>query len=213
MLEMPSAMPLGFYLGQSGSQAVLDELNASWRNSGTGVIFEQDSFGDKFKAFSSFVTSQTQAISDTVKKAVEAVSCPNKIQEIVCEEDLRNIPACMYVPILTMPEIRPLFEGGQINGFGLDISDLPDEDVYGRLINNGKIDTGDPNYDRESPMSWEWKSTDPLLTIEELEKIETSRAYISTFLEEQLGPEGERRDPTDLSGTIGKLKKVKKSED
>lgn len=208
LVELPAVLPLGCYTGQCGSQAVLDELNATWRNSGSGVIFGQDTFGERFKAFSNMVTSQVKSIANTVIKTVECITCPNKIQVIESIEDLNRVPACMYIPILTMPEVRPLFEAGQLNGWGLDIGDLPQEDVVGRLLRNGTLNSADPEYTRDQPMTFEFKSGDPNYTFEELDKIETTRRWISSFLEEQLGPEGDHLDITDPGNRMGKLRKV-----
>lgn len=208
LIDLPSALPLGLYTGQYGTQAVLDELNASWRNSGSGVLFGQDVFGERFKAFSALVNAEAAQIRDTVLRTVETVCCPNKIQTIECEEDLRSVPVCMYVPILTMPVARTLFESGQIDGWGVKAQDLPAEDVVGRLINNGRFDTADPNYDRDACVTWTIQTGDPNYTLEELKQIETSRDYISRFIEEQMGPDGDGIDFTDLGRRMGKLKDI-----
>ena len=209
LIDLPQAIPLGCITGQYGAQAVLDELNATWRNNGSGVIFGEDTFGQKFKEFSSMIASQTKLIADSVLKAVEAVTCPNKIQAIESEDDLKNVPPCMFIPILTMPEVRPLFEGGQLSGWDVDPAQLPSEDVVGRLLNNGRIDTGAEDYDRDSPMSWTFKTGDPDYTVEELRKIRTTRNFISAFLEEQMGPGGDQKDITDIPNRMGKLRSLK----
>ena len=54
-------------------------------------------------------------------------------------------------------------------------------------------------------MSWTYASDDPDLTREELDKIETSRAFISTFLEEQMGEGGDEMDITDMPNRMSKL--------
>lgn len=208
LIELPTSIPLGMYLGQCGSQAVLDELNTSWRNSGSGVLFGQDVFGERFKAFSALVNAEANQIKDTVLKTVETICCPNKIQSIENEEDLRSVPVCMYVPILTMPAARALFESGQVEGWGVKAQDLPAEDVVGRLINNGRFDTADPNYDREACVTWTVQTGDPNYTIEELKDIETSRDYISQFIEDQMGPNGDGIDFTNLGRRMGKLKNI-----
>ena len=207
LIELPTAVPLGAFTGQTGdgSRAVLSELNATWRNSGTGVIFGQDTFGQRFAAFSQMVQVQTDAICNTVLRTIEAVHCPNKVQEITDRDGLAYVPACMYIPILTMPEARSLFEAGQIRGWDVPASALPQEDVVGRLLKNGTYDTGDQDYDREAPVTYTVASGDPDFDQEELRKIRTTREFISSFIEEQLGDEGENIDFTDLSAQMGKL--------
>lgn len=210
LIQLPSAIPMGLMLGQSGGQAVLNDLNASWRNSGSGVIFSQDAFSQRFQAFSSMIGQQIAEIQDTVLRSVEAVCCPNKFQEITCMDDLRHVPACMFLPILTAPDVRPLFEAGRLDGWGISASQLPEEDVYGRLINNGRFSSDDPKiHDPDFCVSWTFESGDPELTREELDKIETSRAFISTFLEEQMGEGGEELDITDIPNRMGKLRELR----
>ena len=203
-VDLPSAVPLGVYTGAYGTQAVLDELNTTWKNSGAGVIFGQDPFGDKFRAFSSLITQEMNEIQNVALKAIEAVTAPNKIQEISCVEDLHTVPVCMYLPILTMPEVRPLFESGQINGWGLHSYDLPSDDVTGRLLKNGRFDTSDPDYTPDAPVEWKFRTGDPILDLEELAKIRTTRDFICKFLEEQLGPEGDMLDFSDYPNRMGK---------
>jgi len=209
LIDLPAALPLGVLTGQYGATRVLDDLNAQWRNSGSGVIFGQDTYGERFKQFSSMVSAQVAAVSDAAIKTIEAVTCPNKMQEIESIEELKTVPACMMLPILTMPEVRPLFESGQLDGWGIKPEDLPTEDVYGRLISNGSFDTGAEDYDREAPVTWVFKTGDPVLTHEELEKIRTTRGFISRFLEEQMGPDGDRIDLTDIPNRMGKLRNLK----
>lgn len=210
LITLPQAIPMGVYTGQAGAQAVLEDLNASWRNCGTGVIFGQDSFGEKFKAFSSMIGQQITEIKNTVLRSVEAVCCPNKFQEITCKEDLYHIPACMFIPILTAPDVRPLFEAGRLDGFGVTADQLPEEDVYGRLINNGRFTSDDPKiHDPDFCISWTFKSGDPDLTRDQLDCIETSREFISTFIEEQMGEGGDEMDITDMPNRMGKLRELR----
>lgn len=210
LIDLPVALPMGCFTGAFGTSAVLAELNETWRNSGGGVIFGADDFSNRFQAFSAMITSQCREIENTVLKAVEAVHAPNKIQEITCLEDLSHVPVSMYIPILTMPEARALFEGGQLDGWGVKAQDLPAEDVVGRLLRNGTIDTSDPNYDREAPMTWTYQTGDPDYAQEELQKIRTTREFISSFIEEQFGPDGDMIDFTDPGRRMGKLKKTTK---
>lgn len=209
LVTLPASLPIALISGQYGQQAVLEELNASWRNSGSGVIFGNDTFSEKFQAFSSMLGEKIETVKNTVIKAVEAVCCPNKFQEITCEDDLYRVPACMYIPLLTAPDVRALYDAGRISGWGITPEQMPTEDVYGRLINNGRFDTGAPDYKRDSMVTFVYESGDPELTREQLNIIEESRAFISTFLEEQMGPGGDEMDITDMPNRMGKLRELK----
>ena len=209
LLSLPSSIPLGLLSGQYGQQAVLEELNNSWRNSGSGVIFGTDTFSERFKAFSAMLGERIDTVKETVLKTVEAACCPNKFQEITCEDDLMHVPACMFIPILTDPFIRGKYEEGMLDGWGVTADQLPEEDVYGRLIKNGRFDTGTEDYQRDAPVQWVWANDDPDLTREQLDMIEDARGFCSTFLQEQLGEDGDMRDFTNLPNRMSKLMEIK----
>jgi len=100
-----------------------------------------------------------------------------------------------------------MVEDGQIFGFGVDPELIPKEDAYGRLIHNGEA-----NYNVDRPTKefvWEWQSSDPKLSIDDLDNIETTRKFIDRWLDQQLGPKGDRIDPTDITNRIGKTVKIR----
>jgi hypothetical protein len=115
----------------------------------------------------------------------------------------------MYIPLLTEPSIRKVFEEGRLDGWGITADQLPEEDVYGRLIKNGRFDTGAEDYQRDAPVQWIMANDDPEVTREQLDIIEDARGFCSTFLQEQLGDEGEMLDFTNLPNRMSKLMEVK----
>jgi hypothetical protein len=87
--------------------------------------------------------------------------------------------------ILLHPDMRRLLEQGRISGWGYDPDDLPEEDMYGRMLNNGVADFENPNSFNEDDcvvFNYEWDSTDPDLTEEELDAIGATREAIDTIL-------------------------------
>jgi hypothetical protein len=142
----------------------------------------------------------------------------NKIKPIVEEEHLYAVPACMREHILTYAPIRTYHEQGMIDGWGISPSILPSEDVIARLYNNNGLWAPTYNFVESEGktvakpvypefIEWTVKSTDPIITWEELETIHDSRIFIDKFLQEQLGPNGDKLDPTAYAtgGLIGKL--------
>lgn len=210
LIETPNSIPLGAFTGSTGMQDVIDHMNSTWRSTGGGVIFGEGVFGDRYRAFRELITTRQQAIVDEISKTVQAVTCPDRFQLIDSQEALENIPACMQIPILSYAPVRKLFEEGQIRGWGIDWKDLPEEDVYGRMIKDGSFDSSDEKWmkDPESGVTYTVKTGDPDLAFEELKLIKDSREFIDSWLEEQLGPNGDRLDLTDLPNQMGKLRKV-----
>lgn len=211
IIDLPTCVPLGVYTGQSGQQAVLDRLNATWQNSGSGVIFGQDCWGDRYKAFTDLITNRDKEVIKAVERTIEVTFRPDKIQEIFSLEDLKEVPPCMFIPILTMPNMRSLFEEGKLDGWGIKSQDLPDEDIAGRLLNNGTFCTGDEGYTRDSLVSFTIQTGDPDYTFDELSILRSSREWISEELERQLGEDGDNMDLTDIPNRMGKIRKIKQT--
>lgn len=213
LVEFPQAVPLSVFTGGTGMKDVLDHMNATWRN-GANVIFGEGVFGDRYRAFKELVSDRQRDMIQAVEKTIQAVRCPDKIIAIESQDDLAHVPASMYIPILTYAPVRKLFEDGMIRGWGVGYAELPDEDVVGRMINDGRFRSDDEEWmkDPEAGVKFTFKTGDPDYTREELNKIETSREFIDTWLEEQLGPGGDHLDMTDLPNPMGKLRSTGEEE-
>ena len=130
VLDMPTAIPLGAYLGGNyGQQAVLDKLNSVWNTNGSGVLFGQSVWGDRYAAFTQTITARDNEAFHAVERTLDVTLRPNKILPIESLEDLEQVPPCMYQAILTMPQMRKLYDEGMIRGWGVEPQDLPQEDV------------------------------------------------------------------------------------
>lgn len=208
MVSLPSAVPLGAFTANTGMQAIIDEMNTTWRNASGGVIFGQGVFGDRYRAFTEMVTARDKEVVAIVEKSVRTVLNPNVIVPIESQKDLENVPQCMYMPILTYAPVRKLFDQGMLDGWGVKWEDLPQEDVVGRMIENGSFHSDNEEWmkDPESGVSYVVKTGDPDYTIQQLMDIQTTREFIDTWLEDQMSPDGDHLDLTDLTRTMGKLR-------
>jgi len=117
----------------------------------------------------------------------------NTIRPLTSLEDLINPPPVMILPIVTFKPIRKLLEEGRIDGYGINPQYLPEEDVYDRLINNGKVDdilnSLLPKKNKETDETEYYiihrnviTSEDPDLTFEELDAIEETREFLLEVL-------------------------------
>jgi hypothetical protein len=88
----------------------------------------------------------------------------------------------MHMPILMHAPVKDLFERGLIDGYGYDPTHLPEEDVYGRLIDNGRVSTWYDGPKLPDTFRTIHRSDDPDLTPAELDHIEMTRNFIDTFL-------------------------------
>ncbi len=208
MVQLSMTPPLSALTGSMGSSSVMDQFNKQWGSS-TGVIFGQA--GDPHLAGYSALRSLLEFAEEsavTTARVMETVREPMQYYSIQCEEDLRYIAPSMQLPILLYPPIRQLFEADRIEGYGFEKENLPEEDFYGRLIHNGEVHFL-PSYVGEEvsdEFTWEFNGSDPELSFEQLDAIESSRAYLDSWLAAQLGPKGARKDPTNPSNRITKAK-------
>jgi hypothetical protein len=134
---------------------------------------------------------------DFIKAKIVEFNVADKIVIIDDESKLEAIPTCMQEGILAFEPIKTLFEQHRIFGFGFESA--PEEDVYGRLINNGRIDDIAEAMDKDGMVEfeWTWKSTDPDYTFEDLDNMEATREWLEKFLEET------NIDPTDYPNVRG----------
>lgn len=206
---------LGSLLGTSASSDVLTYLNRQYGNP-NGVIFGQpgDPLADRFNNLMSVVQTRLMDTNRMVQQTVQAVANPTQIIPITSEDQLYHTPVSMQLPILMYEPIRELFMQDRIYGYGFCKENLPQEDVFGRLINNGTVTLNSNCYeDGKIPefMTEEWVSTDPNLTFSELDMIEETREWVLKYLREQMKDGGEMRDPTDPSNKISQPRKRKRS--
>ena len=205
---------LGSLLGTSATSDVLSYLNNQYGNH-NGVIFGQagDPLADRFNNLMTLVQTQLVDTNMMIQQTTLAVSNPLQIQAITSEEQLYNTPVSMQLPILMYQPIRELFEQDRIYGYGFCKENLPQEDVFGRLIDNGKVTLNKNFYaDGKIPdyMVEEWVTTDPNLTFDELDAIEATREWVEKYLREQMREGGEMRDPTDPSNKISQRRRKRR---
>lgn len=206
MSELAMTPTLGALLGTNVNGSVLEGINQQY---GNGVLFgNEDPFHSRFSALKNIVQNQLLVAGAQVEQIRSEITQPYQFKEIKSEDDLRNIPLIMQLPILMTPKVRELFEESRISGWNYEHYALPDEDFYGRLIDNGTvtIDHSNPENNPEY-FTYEFDSSDPDLELEDLSLIEKSRAWVCKWLEEEMSDGGQWRDPTDLSNKISRVKK------
>ena len=210
-LQSLSILPsIGAMLGTTHSEEVLDRLR---QQNGAGVIFGQegDPYADKYNALCSLVHDQFGEADRTIQVIQEVIMHPNTYRAIESVEDLYAVPECMVEPILMLPAISGLLKDGRIYGYGIKPENLPEEDVFGRLIDNGKVECVDGKM--PDTYVWHWKSDDPVITEEELDNVKKTREWVSDFLVKQMEPGGDWIDPTDPENTISKRTEEEEKEE
>lgn len=189
-------------LGTTGTRETIELIN---REIGGGGYFgsEADPFRTGYKTFMTQVIEPIRNAAFYVAATAKKLMDPDQIKPIVTMDDLERIPPSMHLPILTYQPVRSLLKAGRIDGFGYTIDQLPEEDVYGRLINNGTTSLHIDDYRDhkeeliEYTLEWEWASDDPDLSFDEMDYIADTRAFLDYVLEHT------DVDPTDAPSLRG----------
>lgn len=191
-----NAFSLGGLLGTSSSADFIKSINV---DTGGGTYYgdTNDPFRNNYMHFMQHVV---QPIRDTQVKLLEAkmtIEKPDTFRTIDSVQELETgVPPCMWPGILTFEPVRKLAVSGRIEAFGVDVSNYPTEDVYGRLIDNGTVMLVPENIkDRQVELVYEHVSTDPVLTMDELEHLENTRIFLEGFL---LNEDTMHLDPTSI---------------
>lgn len=196
VLTLNTVPTMGDLFGSSGSDALLRQIN----NEMQGSSFFGGTADYLAKARNMFVENIIQpirAIGNTLKNIINITEYDDKIITIDEEELLKCIPTSMHMPILMYAPVKKLFDEGRIFGFGYDY--VPDDDTYGRLINNGVVESVLDQMDEngEIEFKYEFRSGDPDLSFEEIESIRDTREFIDWFLDNT------KLDPTDYGNDRG----------
>lgn len=198
VLQRP--LSAGILMGDQGSMRTIQSINSLYNTTGAAVYSE---------AGQAHYEMVQQSISNIVRKLVTANDMLRSITDyraITEPDQLCYVPETMWLPILTMPEIRELHQAGKVYGFGVPVDAVPKEDVYGRLINNGRVEiVGYKDNPEEIFQEWTMYTDDPELSWSDLDNIEASRTFIRGMLAEQ-SRSGDQLDPTDYPNKFIEVK-------
>lgn len=180
-------LDLGCLLGTAGRQELISSINQQCG----GASFFGSEMDPYRSSYATFMNTIVRPLKDArmglngIKNTLTNVDAFRSIDSV--EKLEQGIPACMRVPILLYKPMRKMLEEDRIDGFGIKASDLPDEDMYGRMIANGTIDIHSTNIDKEGKFTLEstYVTTDPVVTSDELDNIEDTRTFIDKFLESE----------------------------
>ncbi len=200
------ALDLGAIFGTSGTA---DFYRMAAETSGVATSYFGNASDPSRNDYAIFQTQILQPIQRTEEQfalAKVTVDVPNVIRPLTSIEDLKQAPPCMHIPIIMYAPIRQLLEDERIDGYGYDPKSLPKEDVYDRLINNGKVVLypGSPDLDEKDPnvfyTTTEERSTDPILSFDDVIALETTRNYLDTFLTDENTEYLDPTNPLELKG-------------
>jgi len=184
IIDLNCMVPAGALLGTSGSKAIIDDINNSYGMNSEYFGSVNDIFKSNRETFVSTFITDIMEEANKVKIIANQLFETEGYKPIICEDDLINIPSKMILPILLEPEVRSLLKEGRIDGFGFDEALLPEEDYYGRLCKNGYVEDTLEALDEDGnlTLTFEFKDTDPELSLDEMDYIMETRQYIKNIL-------------------------------
>lgn len=188
----------GALLGTSGTSDIIASINESL----SGSSFVSSIKDTAYELRNSFIDRVVRPIQTGVAKITQLANVlmnPDAIRPLTDIIDFQAIPPMMYESIIMFPPVRSLLEQGRISGFGFDPDYLPEEDVWGRLLRNGTCEDILTSADKDGAiwLTYEFDSTDPNYTFEELDAVGKTRQAILRILETT------QLDPTDIQEERG----------
>lgn len=192
---------IGALLGSRGNTELISSIN---RTLGTNQFFgsSEDRFSSQHKAFISKFIEPIRQANVRVAQISNRLVNRDFIHPLLCEEDLRSIPPCMTIPILTFDPVYSLLKQGRIEGWGYTSDRLSSaKEQYDRLIvTNGAINYGIDKAQEDGSFAEKtefWYGIDPELSLEERCDIEDTRDFVEKILRDT------ELDPTNLDELRG----------
>lgn len=196
-LYLSSAPSPGALLGTTGTQELVQQINNNLGMASNFFGSVDDIFAKGRQAFIQNIVEPIRQVGNTIKGVTNKLLKNDVIMPLIEENDYAYVPPAMHMPILLYEPMRNLHDQGRIYGFGYDPANMPTEDVYGRLINNGTVDLAkDMESDGTITFIHEWDTDDPDLSHEELSYIEQTRRYLDEIIEQR------KFDPTDYPNML-----------
>lgn len=197
--ELPIVPGMSALLGTKGDAALYEQINK--KISTTYFGSDIDRFNQQHQTFVTRFIEPIRIANLAVQQTAARLNHIDTYITLQTEDDLRNIPPCMMLPILTEPKMHSLHRQGRIDGWGFNSEWLVDEvEMYTRLIDtNGVNDLTCENSLATDDVSLQWVHDvdDIVLTADERQMIEDSRRYVNRLLEET------SLDPTDVDNIRG----------
>lgn len=197
MQSLQRPLSASLLMGDQGSARTVQALN-ELSNSAGGMVYSEAGIQHMHMVQASIdqVVSKLMTAQDMLRSVTD-------YKPITTPEQLCYVQEPMQLPILCMPEIREMHQAGQIFGFGIPPEAVPEEDVYGRLINNGKVEVlGLKEHPGDIYQEWTFKTDDPDISWSDLDNIQSTRDFVREFLAKQKAEGGNMIDPTDYPNSF-----------
>ena len=199
--SLPSIPSMSALLGSKGDTALLQSINKISGSSYFGS--NTDRYAPQYNNFIKKFVDPIRIANNAIQAVASRLNNLDEIRPIQTEEDLRNLPPCMMLPVITDDRVYSLLRQGRIDGWGFSPEYLEDEkEMWDRLIDkNGVIDIGEEDPEGDDPEiyveRYEIDLHDPELTHEDRIHLMETREYVRKILDTT------DLDPTDMDNLRG----------
>ncbi len=186
MINLDTHASISQILGMGGSGKIVNAINEWCEQRGGGTRFAEYSnsdIKDRYKMFYDNIVRPVETMDWQIRHEL-ANNMMDGIRPILSIADLEvGIPPSMHEAILTYAPIRTMLDDGLIGGFGIKPEDLPEYDIWAKLINNGQIEIDHKLVvGEELNFEWNYDKGDPTPTVDELFAVEQTRNWIDDFI-------------------------------
>jgi hypothetical protein len=191
-MAMPS---LGVLIGSRVSHGVFDQIQETGHSSFFGSEFDTLT-----RDFFQRHVEPLERVRVELQDTMAAIMNPDYFRILQSFDAFRSVPLCMELPILMFGPVKQAFLEGRLEGYGYNPESLPEEDVFGRMIDNSRCEDVEAASDANGyyTVTARVESDDPELSDDDLWAIERTRDFIlSRILNET------DRDPTAIDQTRG----------
>lgn len=177
-------LSLGAILGTSGSSELISNIN---QRCGSGSFFGsmEDPFRTGYQAFMTKIVEPIRHVQQTLFSTAKSLFHKDVYRPIDSRKELeKGIPPCMQLGIVYYAPIRRMLEEESIDGFGIDIKTLREDDPFEPVLNSDYVELysdvlrGKGDFDM---YHYEY-SDSPELSDDEIVALRKTREYIDRFI-------------------------------
>lgn len=177
-------LSLGAILGTSGSSELISNIN---QRCGSGSFFGsmEDPFRTGYQAFMTKIVEPIRHVQQTLFSTAKSLFHKDVYRPIDSKKELeKGIPPCMQLGIVYYAPIRRMLEEESIDGFGIDIKTLREDDPFEPVLNSDYVELhsdvlrGKGDFDM---FHYEY-SDSPELSDDEISALRKTREYIDRFI-------------------------------
>jgi len=201
LTSLPAIPSMSALLGSKGDTALLQSINKISGSSYFGS--NTDRYAPQYNQFIRKFVDPIRIANSAIQSVASRLHNLDEIRPIGTEDDLRNLPPCMMLPVLTDDRMYSLLRQGRIDGWGFSPDHLEDEkEMWDRLVDkNGVIEIGEEDPEGDDPEiyveRYEIDLHDPELTHEDRIHLMETREYVRKILDTT------DLDPTDMDNLRG----------